>query len=270
MTAGTLERNDLNGSDQSLLVVSTGRTGTASIADNFRTHYSRIRAVHEPFGSRVLRITGNLYASGSIGFFPAALALRSTYGVRRKLYGNDTYIESNPHACCLIPLISRLYPDTIILHVVRHPLDFVRSYVNHGAFSGLKGLAGNRLPYWFLRPEHVYNTEWPAWSEMDPLEASAWRWSILNRIIERDCHQSANHSLVVRYEDLFQDGYAEWIRIASACALDTSPWKSDNTLVRSNVSMLSVADMSEQAIDRLKRILEERCSDQLERYGYQL
>lgn len=254
----------------SLLVVSTGRTGTVSIAENFRAHYPFIKSVHEPFGSRLLRIFGNLYVSGNIDYRTASSVIRFSYGFRRFLNRNRLFIESNPHACCLLPVFCSMYPETIIVHVVRHPADFIQSYINHGAFNGLKGYLGHRIPYWFLRPEHVHDPEWPSWDDMSPAEASAWRWSILNYIVERDCERCAGNYLRVRHEDLFCNNPKEWIRISTACGLDPSKWQSDTELVSANASRLSVVSVTDEWNDKLKQILEMHCLEQMQRYGYSL
>lgn len=253
-----------------ILVVSTGRTGTVSIAENFHIHYPFITAVHEPFGSRILRILGNLYVAGNINDRITSSAIRLTHGFRRARNRNRLLMESNPHVCCLLPAICRMYPDTVVVHVVRHPADFIRSYINHGAFNGLKGILGHRIPYWFLRPEHVNDPDWPAWNKMSPMEASAWRWSILNYVIERDCERWASHHFRVRHEDLFSDGPEEWMRISIAMGLDPRPWESETGLVHANASRLSVAPATDEWSDELKKILERRCLRQMERYGYSL
>lgn len=257
-------------SKPSILFVSTGRTGTVSIAETFLRYYPDIKSAHEPFGSRALRIIGNLYASDRIKFATAAVAIRTTHGLRRRLRGNRILIESNPHLSCLIPIISNLYPETVIIHVVRHPIDFVRSYINHGAFNGIKGFMGNRIPFWFLRPEHVGHSIWPPWNKMNPVEASAWRWSIHNRIIENDCVKFTNVHTLVRYEDLFQENSQEWSRIASVCGLDTSSRDIHEKPAHANASRRSIANMSDESVQELKELLRNRCNDQLKRYGYEL
>lgn len=253
-----------------MLVVSTGRTGTASIAENFRAHYPSIQAVHEPFGSRALRIIGNMFTAGSLDYRSASWVIRLTHGFRRWKIQDRLLIESNPQACCLLPVFCRMYPDTVIVHIVRHPADFIRSYINHGAFNGMKGFLGHRIPYWFLRPEHVHNFDWPPWDVMSPVEASAWRWSALNHIIERDCELWARNYLRVRYEDLFYHGPGEWARISSSCGLDPTRWETNIELARVNASRLSVAPSTESWTGNMKQMIEDRCGEQMKRYGYSL
>lgn len=251
-----------------LLVVSTGRTGTVSIAENFRVHYPFMRAVHEPFGSRILRILGNLRACGRIDERIALPAVRMIHAFGRTRNQRELLIESNPHACCLIPVYRHMYPDLVVVHVVRHPADFIRSYINHGAFNGIKGFLGHRIPYWFLRPEHMNDHDWPSWDTMTPMEASAWRWSILNHIIERDSRDGISNHLRVRYEDLFHEGPEEWMRIAAACGLDPNQWKSGTGLVHANASRLKEASKIDEWSEKLRKILELRCAEQMRRYGY--
>lgn len=250
------------------LIVSSGRTGTVSIAESFRLHYPFMRSVHEPPGSRILRVLGNLYTSGNIDDRITSSVVHMIHAFGRIRNRREFLLESNPHACCLLPVYCRIYPDLVVVHVVRHPADFIRSYINHGAFNGIKGFLGHRIPYWFLRPEHMDDHDWPAWDKMTPMEASAWRWSILNHIIERDSRNSTSNYLRVRYEDLFHEGPGEWMRIADACGLDPGQWKSDTGLVHANASRLNETRKIGEWPEKLRSILKLRCAEQMRRYGY--
>ncbi len=251
-----------------LLVVSTGRTGTVAFAANFQDRYPAATALHEPAGSRLLRIAGNMYAAGKLTAKHASGVVRSTYGIRRWRYRDRVFIECNPHMCCLLPIVRDLYPDTIIVHMVRHPADFIRSYINHGAFSGLKGWAGHRIPYWFLRPEHLAGHGGAAWGELSPEEACAWRWSVLNRIIERDAEAWGAQYVRVRYEDLFSGQPDDWIRISEVCGLDPAVWKARFALRRMNASSPKPGSTAITGLSIDRSILQARCGDQMKEYGY--
>lgn len=254
---------------KSLLFVSSGRTGTAAIAANFRQRFPELKCVHEPFGSRLLRIVGNMYATGYLSEKYARIAIMSTHGIRRRLYQRCSLVESNPHICCLLPVIKKLYPDTRIVHVVRDPSTFIISYVNHGAFHGLKGWLGDHIPFWFLKPEHFDDGKWQPWSQCSSMEASAYRWTILNQIIERDAAQWNDRSIRVRYEDLFSEDPGEWIRICEFSGLDAQRWQRNYRLLRTNTSCFK-PDTSSTAYVHALASLREYCWDQVDRYGYKL
>lgn len=251
-----------------VVIVSTGRTGTASIATNFRRRFPESIAVHEPFGSRLLRIIGNMYAEGIIGERVAGLIVRCTHGLRRMLAHNRPLIESNPHLCCLVPVILRLYPDTVIIHVVRNPDTFVYSYINHGAFHGLKGFLGRLIPFWFIHPERMEPAQGVYWSQLDPVSASAWRWVILNRVIRESLQRTSTRTLCIRYEDLFSDSTTQWKRISDAAALDPSRWDDSGEVTKVNQSTSTRNDTSPSSVHSDDLVINKICGREKELYGY--
>jgi hypothetical protein len=86
---------------------------------------------------------------------------------------------------------------------VRDPRTFIPSYINYGTFSGLKKMAAEFLPYWYLKPEQYEKNPAKRWNEMSEPERLAWHWHIVNREIDRGAEMYGKDYLLLRYEDLF-------------------------------------------------------------------
>lgn len=238
-----------------------------ALAAHLDSRAEGIRALHEPAGSRCLRIGGNLYAAGRIGHRAARFLVDTTYGRHRRRYGNPGYIESNPGLACLITPLAGLYPETLVVHVVRHPADFVRSYIDHGAFSGFKGWAGRTCPYWFLRPEHLEPRTARRWRDMSPAEASAWRWYTINRVIEAQGETLGPRYRRFRFEDLFGDGdgvqeLEDWLR------MPLSSNRGRQRVVRANASRGTPISSKAGTATSIHSAVREHCGAMMERYGY--
>lgn len=180
-------------------IVSTGRTGTQSLAYLFSELDSSVVALHEPKPSRRFRLLSNLRACGKVS---PDLCCSHFVNVRRRLLaGNVNYVESNNFLFGFADQLSyRLKAK--ILHVVRHPLDYATSHIKHGVFRGLKGLASNYVPYWLAQPSRygISDIDWRSLSETDRL---FWNWRLVNQTILDNCGALGDRYKVVKYEDIF-------------------------------------------------------------------
>jgi hypothetical protein len=189
--------------EQVAVVLSTGRTGTQALAHYFNAAYDHVTALHEPKPTRHFRMMSNRAVTGKLS---KESAVRALVRSRRRLVEKITrpvYIESNWYLYGFLEAIKEVFGRPKILHVVRDPRTFIPSYVNYGTFSGLKKIAAEFLPYWYLKPEQYEKNPPKRWSQMSEPERLAWHWHVVNREIDRGAELYGNDYLLLRYEDIF-------------------------------------------------------------------
>ncbi len=203
------------------MLLSTGRTGTQALAHHINNNYDNILALHEPKPSRMLRVYSGMYCAGRLTEDKMESILRRS---RRKLLEGNTpeiYIESNNFLYGFVPVLGKVFPNLRIVHIVRDPRTYVPSHLNHGGLSGLKGLVSN-FTFWMIKPEHFESDPERQWSQMTNIERLAWRWSVVNKIIEKNGRAYGDSYRVFRFESLFDqsgEGLADlcnWLDISVA------------------------------------------------------
>ena len=109
------------------------------------------------------------------------------------------YVETNNRITFFAPIIRDVFPNSVFIHLVRHPGDFVRSGVRRGWYSGYNEADVGRIV-----PTTCELLE--RWKDWSPIERIGWLWNETNQFIEdfKD-HVSPQHVLLVKAEDLFRD-----------------------------------------------------------------
>lgn len=203
-----------------VFVLSTGRTGTVSIANNINSFCSEVYAVHEPKPSRWLQVLGNRYLCGRASRDQLVFAYRKS---RNKIFRNaektSTYIEANPFLYGFIDVLDDLFKKPLILHIVRDPRSYIVSHTNHGALTGFKGLMATFNTSWMLRPDEFELQPERLWREMSNIEKLAWRWNAINQQLGKGEELFGERYRRVKFEDLLNksgDGirdFASWVGI---------------------------------------------------------
>ena len=184
-----------------LFIVSTGRSGSTTIARTLNQH-PRVTAVHEPHRS-LIRLSTE-WAHG----------LRDPDLVRAELYatydasvcpGPDVFAESDQNLSVLLdPLLSRAH-HARVLWLVRDGRDVVSSALRKGWYQG-GAPADNRSNAWDdyrLRGDLCGEVEKEAWEGMTAFEKNCWYWSYVNRAIESSLAQvPSDRWLFLRLEGL--------------------------------------------------------------------
>lgn len=255
---------------RSAVVVSTGRTATKALASWLACNTVNVAAYHEPFPSRLLRPLCNAYAAGRLSDAWLVRILKTCIGLRRGRAHDRTYIEASPYLRACVDLLPRVLEDPFVLHIVRDPRTYVTSYINHGAFTGLKGALGAAIPYWQLKPEHLAATGGLKWSAMTPHERICWRWDQLNGLIE---HGAASlprgRYLRVRFEDLVdpaKDGLRpvlEWLGLETRHGLGSPVLD-----LRANPSRHAIHPGRQEWSADMWSTLDYHCHQRMLRYGY--
>lgn len=241
----------------SAFIISTGRTATQSLAAFFNNPEANQFAYHEPKPNRHLRFLSNLYIDHRI----SEPLVKRLYRLSRfhLIPKNGTYIESNPYLFGLAPVLRQVFnKPPIIIHVIRHPISYAISHLNHGAFTGSKLFFMNYVPYWFINLEDYGNPT-------DPLLVMMARWDKINPIIEEQ-NVGYEHYYRVKYEDLFSNDPKDRIMITKLLGIKDN-YTDIPTL---NDSQLKVApewhSLSSENKNNALKLVKEKCVD----YGYEI
>ncbi len=242
-------------------IVSTGRTGTQSLAYLFSELDSSVLALHEPKPSRRFRLLSNLRACGKAS--PEFCCSHFTSVRKDYLDSHIHYVESNNFLFGFVDYLSYKL-EAKILHVVRHPLDYAKSHMKHGVFRGLKGLASNYIPYWLAQPSK-YGVSEVHWRSLPEIERLFWNWRLVNQTILDNCSSLGDRYKVVKYEDIFYDDHA-LTEVLTWSGLETPPQEELRTLrvTRLNAGKGYAPELPQTNVRRMVDI----CGPLMTRLGY--
>lgn len=179
--------------DSPVFILSTGRTGTQFFKDYINGTPGNAYCRHEPGPSRRFKFLSNLYLNGKAG---SNLIVQTYLGSRKRLFLRNqglTYIESSNFMFGCIPSLNTHYEDIRIIHIVRNPVDYVKSHLNHGFWRGHKKFFALYIPYWLEKLEVS--------TPSDPVDLLSSRWNYVNRQIQT--YSESNKYLRVKFEELF-------------------------------------------------------------------
>jgi hypothetical protein len=181
-----------------VFVVSTGRTGTQFLARTMQRWGARSH--HEP-GPWWLRHLSNAHASDAVGRDRAVALLHK---VRDEALADDEpWFEASCLDHGLVGPLLAAFPEATVVQVVRHPVGYVRSGQDWGAYR-FGGRPLNLLPYRRLAPPHFDRwslAERARWMGKDQFERLCWAWTAMNRAM-RIQGEGSDRFRTVRFEDL--------------------------------------------------------------------
>ena len=164
----------------------------------------------------------------------------------------------------------RVREDPLVLHLVRDPRAYVTSYINHGAFSGPKGILGQLVPYWQLKPEHIDPDGALRWRSMPHHERICWRWNALNRLIEEGATSlAADRYLRLRFEDIIDSRKDGLEPLAASLGIAPGSGECKMTLdVRTNESRNAHHPAADDWSEQMISVMHQYCGDRMRQYGY--
>jgi Sulfotransferase family len=251
---------------KTVFILSTGRTGTQFLAELLNRHKD-VYAVHEPPPSRRMRLWSMAYLQGEASDEKMADVLRryrSTYvsSVREKIY-----VESNNFLAGFADVIKREFKDAVLIHVVRDPRTYIRSSLNHGGDSGLKGWANRHFPYWHLPPRSIQDALAGA-GDHEVLVRTALYWKVINEYLDR-AGEGYPHYHRFRFEEMFGDDTTvleKIFRLAGVVEYSSEDLKAREQKV--NESQLQVMDRWQTWSADQARAVDRICGPLMEKYGY--
>lgn len=255
--------------DRVAIIVSTGRTGTLALSQFFALNFRDVTAVHEPSPSQRFRFISNLHHCGHLSSGTIGRLLLQARRQRLNRIRSGAYIESNPflHGC--LDIFDQVFDNVRVVHVVRHPVDFIRSAIKHGSFSDIKGLGRRFCPYWTLKPEHYEPESGRKWRLMAPEERLAWRWSRINGELERGAELFGERYIRLRFEDLFDAQSSGLVELTNWLDLDlhrlSTGWPAVEQL---NQGQRTKARSYHDWPTDIAASVRDLCAEQMGRYGY--
>jgi len=106
------------------------------------------------------------------------------------------YIETNNQITFFAPIIPRVFPNSVFIHLVRHPADFVRSGVRRKWYTGNHSHDIGRI----VPRSGALAKEWDSFSQVAKI---GWLWNETNRFIEEFAKQQPERCLTLKAEGLF-------------------------------------------------------------------
>jgi acetyltransferase-like isoleucine patch superfamily enzyme len=188
-------------------VLSTGRSGTKSVAEMLSNHPDVI-CLHEP-RRQLIRLSSEL-AHGTEDYHDILQEIQDifTYSYVDK---NIVYGESDQKYFNLVPIINELLPGCKFIWLIRNGKDFVASAYARGWYSTEQTInmnPGGRIMerYYFYRLNgdkcSDYNLLKP-WKSLSPFEKNCWYWNYVNASIEKDLLKLSNEIWIkIKIEDI--------------------------------------------------------------------
>lgn len=180
-------------------VLSTGRSGTLQL--NSLLSLSPIAyAVHQP-KPELIRASKRAYEE--IFKFPEIF--EETFKSAREemvfeaMQRNKIFVETNNRITFFAPIIPKVFPNAIFIHLVRHPADFVRSGIRRNWYSGKHDHDIGRI----VPTDSQVRQKWGTWSN---IEKMGWLWNETNQFIENFIATiDSKNVLFVKAEQLFSN-----------------------------------------------------------------
>lgn len=194
---------------QPIFIVSTGRTGTQFFGRAFNA-YPGILAAHEPrpdFLDLAMR-----YARGQCSTSQAEQTIRRKRGalLREARRQHCThYLESNNRFFALLAPLRRVFPEALLVHVVRDGREYVRSGMSRPWYTEKdKELRRGRR----LRALDFPHDPWyQQWDSLSRFEKICWRWQKKDSLITQALADDPQ-ALTIRFETLFDHSQEAGLR----------------------------------------------------------
>lgn len=129
-----MTKQSIGEGSQIVFVLSTGRSGSQSIASLANKH-SKVDAYHEPFYNHLKVISTN-YSRGILTSQKAKDKLIRLYSSLRLSKKGNVYLESDQKLVPLLGILKEIFPEAKYIWLIRNPSDFLKSARARGWFDG--------------------------------------------------------------------------------------------------------------------------------------
>jgi len=220
--------------------------------------------------------------------------IRKRFLKYQRAHGNRIVMEKTPQNILRIPYVHAIFPEAILLFVVRNPFSFIssveykwqRTVTSRGIFRRIKDTPISQLHHWLRRyivqqyNKRVLRRKYLAiWGprykgiqddlkKYDLMTVIARQWSVPSRKAEEDMASFENSQILrLRYEDFVEDPVSDLERICAHCGLEMSREMAETTtrMVKSDRKL----KWKRFDPDELARILPE-VGAEMQRHGYRI
>jgi glycosyltransferase involved in cell wall biosynthesis/tetratricopeptide (TPR) repeat protein len=215
--ADVLQCNNLS-MPEMLFILSTGRSGTKTIADYLST-LNGCDCLHEPEPRLILESSNFRYGRLNQNELVGTLRRRRPLECLNSIYG-----ESNQTLSLIIPALNEAFPKARYIWLIRNGLDVVASAVGRNWYTdrSMDGKTYNQCSRieqeWIdgrVQGHLCGDVSKAEWELMSPFEKCCWYWGYINRLIEKDLQSliSPSARLLVKLEELeiSAGSIARWI-----------------------------------------------------------
>lgn len=252
---------------RSILLLSTGRTGTKFFAKLLSGWSDEALVFHASPNSPKLNILSNMVLQGFLPEFILEKAWR--HYKENEIFLNDKplYIDSNNHLYALPWILPNLYPNLSVVHIVRDPRSYICSHINWAHQRKKSYFANFILPFW--QPNAFLLGEMGAaeWLSLSQVERFAWIWHFKNNLISKLPERNIPYYRL-KFEDYFEGGSEVSKRaLFDFLRLDVKKaHKSTNEV--ENVSSKGKAPGWQYWTDAQCRGVQRICGELMSKYGY--
>lgn len=183
-----------------VFILSTSRTGTKTLAEGLAG--DDICSPHQPPFSRLLTIASNYHLHG---WLPRGVLEWLVTRLREpQILNTDCRYYVQVFSLDYLPakIISERHPNVYVIHIVRDPRTFVRSYLNWMHTRPKSWMANKLVPGWHPSGFLTGEMSRQEWRGMDEFQRICWHWTYKNRLVE-GLFAAEERYVAVRFEDLF-------------------------------------------------------------------
>jgi len=169
-----LKQNNYNELDRPIFVLSTGRSRTHWLT-NILAEHKNVLVRHQPeipFLQQGRIIYDNFSKNECFHLLEQLVCTARDHVWLDCVKRNLRYIETNNRITFALPILKKLIPTSIFLHITRNPIDFIRSGRNRKWYQG-DGHDLGRITY----PDKSI------WEELSVTQKIAWLWLETNKFI---------------------------------------------------------------------------------------
>lgn len=179
-------------------VLSTGRCGTKLLTNIFESHQD-VLAFHEPIPELIYfnKFAYENHETEHESLLKMIDIARYEY-IRKAFLLEKHYVETNNGITFFAYQLAQLYPNSKFIHLIRHPLAFVRSGYSRGWYKGKIEYDEGKI-----QPVSDNNITWHQLSRVGKI---AWLWNETNSFIHEFKKDLPAHRVItVTAEALFKD-----------------------------------------------------------------
>lgn len=190
----------MNGPEAIAFILSTGRTGTKTLAEGLAG--DDIKSPHQPPFSRLLTVAGNYHLHGWLSLTALEWLVARLREPQIARAGCRYYVQVFSLDYWPAKILRQKYANVSIIHLVRDPRTFVPSYLNWTRTRRRSFIANRLVLGWHPSGYFCGRFSWREWRRLDEFQRVCWHWTFKNGLVEQLFAGDARYRRI-RFENLF-------------------------------------------------------------------